>query len=240
MKLIAHVIDGHHVDIRPTPVERDWMDATSQRFAYRSLPLNITNAYGWEVLCNAGFVAMWWGGEGRFDRDRAGSRHHHSGDQPFRPRHPHLPSAMPVQHRARRRADGEWPINRPKDGLAALSGVIETDWSPHSFTMNWMFTRPGTPVRFEKGEPYCHIFPVRCGEIEDIEPELEVLSARQHDTWTASRERFNVDLKQPGSVAQSDKWQKLYYRGLSPDGAPAAAETHRTRLRLQPFKAPRR
>ena len=63
--------------------------------------------------------------------------------------------------------------------------------------MNWMFTRPGTPVRFEKGEPYCHIFPVRCGEIEDIEPELEVLSAdpelmRQHDAWTASRERFNV------------------------------------------------
>ena len=82
-----------------------------------------------------------------------------------------------------------------------------------------MFTRPGTPVRFEKGEPYCHIFPVRCGEIEDIEPELEVLSARQHDTWTASRERFNVDLKQPGSVAQSDKWQKLYYPGLSPQCA---------------------
>jgi hypothetical protein len=111
--------------------------------------------------------------------------------------------------------------------------------------MNWMFTRPGTPVRFEKGEPYCHIFPVRCGEIEDIEPELEVLSAdpdlkRQHDTWTASRERFNVDLKQPGSEAQSDKWQKLYYRGLAPDGTQARTESHRTRLRLQPFKAPRR
>jgi hypothetical protein len=72
---------------------------------------------------------------------------------------------------------------------------------------------------------------VRCGEIEDIEPELEVLSAypelkRQHDAWTASRERFNVDLKQPGSDAQSDKWQKLYYRGLSPDGTQAATESH--------------
>jgi uncharacterized protein DUF6065 len=53
MKLIAHVIDGHHVDIRPAPVEREWMEATSQRFAYRCLPLNIANAYGWEVLCNA-------------------------------------------------------------------------------------------------------------------------------------------------------------------------------------------
>ena len=60
------------------------------------------------------------------------------------------------------------PINRPKDGIAALSGIIETDWSPYSFTMNWMFTRPGTPVRFEKGEPYCHIFPVSCGALERL------------------------------------------------------------------------
>jgi hypothetical protein len=108
-----------------------------------------------------------------------------------------------------------------------------------------MFTRPDMPVRFEKGEPYCHIFPVSCGALEGLEPELEVLSAdpelkRQHDAWTASRARFNIDLKQPGSDAQSDKWQKLYYRGLGPAGAPPATEAHRTRLRLKPFKPPRR
>ena len=111
--------------------------------------------------------------------------------------------------------------------------------------MNWMFTRPDTPVRFEKGEPYCHIFPVSCSALEGIEPQLEVISAdpelkRQHDVWTASRARFNIDLKQPGSDAQSDKWQKLYYRGLDPDGRPNPAKAHRTRLRLKPFKAPRR
>ena len=246
MKLIAHVIDGHHVDIRPAPVERDCMDATNQRFAYRCLPLNIANAYGWEVLCNAGFLAMWWGGEGLdsivIEPDPGtiapAISHFGHGILTF-----HLPCLFGTEPGAELMVQG--PINRPKDGIAALSGIIETDWSPYSFTMNWMFTRPGTPVRFEKGEPYCHIFPVRCGEIEDIEPELEVLSAypelkRQHDAWTASRERFNVDLKQPGSDAQSDKWQKLYYRGLSPDGTQAATESHRTRLRLQPFKAPRR
>jgi hypothetical protein len=133
------------------------------------------------------------------------------------------------------------PINRPKDGIAALSGIIETDWSPYSFTMNWIFTRPDTPVRFEKGEPYCHIFPVNCGALEELEPKLEMLAAdaelkRRHEAWTASRARFNVDLKLPGSEAQADKWQKLYYRGLGPDAVPAAAETHRTRLRLKPFK----
>jgi hypothetical protein len=67
------------------------------------------------------------------------------------------------------------PINRPKDGIAALSGIIETDWSPYSFTMNWIITRPDTPVRFEKGEPYCHIFPVSCGALRGSSPNLKAL-----------------------------------------------------------------
>ena len=125
----------------------------------------------------------------------------------------HLPCLFRTEPGAELMVQG--PINRPKDGIAALPGIIETDWSPYSFTMNWMFTRPGTPVRFEKGEPYCHTFPVSCGALERLEPELEVLSAdpelkRQHDAWTASRARFNIDLNRPGSEAQSDKWQKLY------------------------------
>jgi len=33
--LTAYVIDGHDVRIRPAPVERDWMDSTDERFAYR-------------------------------------------------------------------------------------------------------------------------------------------------------------------------------------------------------------
>ena len=60
MKLIAHVIDGHQVDIRPAPVN-DWMEATNQRFAYRCLPLNIANAYGWEVPCPCDVEAYWTG-----------------------------------------------------------------------------------------------------------------------------------------------------------------------------------
>ena len=153
----------------------------------------------------------------------------------------HLPCLFRTEPGAELMVQG--PINRPKDGIAALSGIIETDWSPYSFTMNWMFTRPGTPVRFEKGEPYCHIFPVRCGELESMQPELRLLSddpelKRQHDAWTASRASFNIDLKRPGSDAQSEKWQKLYYRGLDPQGCPTEADAHRTRLRQKPFKTP--
>ena len=65
MKLIAYVSDGHQLDVRPAPLERAWMNATDQRFAYRCLPLNIANAHGWEILCPSGFVAAWNGGKGK-------------------------------------------------------------------------------------------------------------------------------------------------------------------------------
>src|SRR5438046_6789474 len=64
MKLTAYVIDGHTIDIRPAPVERDWMDNTASRYAYRCLPLSIANAHGWEILCAASFSAVWGGGRG--------------------------------------------------------------------------------------------------------------------------------------------------------------------------------
>jgi hypothetical protein len=43
-------------------------------------------------------------------------------------------------------------------------------------------------------------------------------------------------LQEPGSEARAEKWQKLYYRGLDPEGRETAAEEHRTRLKLKPFK----
>jgi hypothetical protein len=244
MKLVAHVIDGHRVEIRPAPLERGWMDATNQRFAYRCLPLNIANAFGWEILCNAGFNAIWNGNssidaiaiEPDPDTTPPAISHFGHGILTF-----HLPCVFRTAPGSSLMVQG--PINRPKDAIAPLSGVIETDWSPYSFTMNWIFTRPGLAVRFEKGEPFCHVFPVRCNDLEGIEPQLSLLSddadlKREHEFWTANRAQFNTELNQPGSDAQTERWQKLYYRGLAPEGGPTAPEGHRTRLRLRPFTKP--
>ena len=33
--------------------------------------------------------------------------------------------------------------NHVKDGIQPLAGLVETDWLPFPFTMNWVFTRPG-------------------------------------------------------------------------------------------------
>jgi hypothetical protein len=62
--------------------------------------------------------------------------------------------------------------------------------------------------------------------------------ASQHTEWGANRIRFNVDLRQPGSEAQAEKWQKLYHRGVMPDGEAVGTPDHRTRLKVRPFKKP--
>jgi hypothetical protein len=244
MKLTAYLLEGHRLDIRPAPVERDWMEATNERFAYRCLPLNIANAYGWEILCPAGFAAAW---SGRPDLDAVkveadpwtiapALSHFGHGTLTF-----HIPCVFRTEPGFDLFVQG--PINRPKDGIAPLSGIVETDWAPFTFTMNWLFTRPDASVRFEQGEPFCHIFPVRRGEIESIEPQVRPMAddpelAAQYALWKESRAQFNADLKVADSQAQADRWQKNYYRGLDAGAQPAAADGHRTRVRLSHFSAP--
>ncbi|TWG94159.1 hypothetical protein L598_003800000020 [Mesorhizobium sp. J18] len=240
--LTAYVVDGHELRIRPAPVEREWMDDTDQRFAYRCLPLNIANAHGWEILCTTAFSAI-WDGRQSLDAVRVRTRpanaspqaisHFGSGTLTF-----HIPCLFRTEPGIDLFVTG--PLNRPKDGIAPLSGIVETDWSPYTFTMNWKFTRPNQRVHFEMDEPFCHIFPIGRGSLETVTPTIRKLSElpdleQEFKTWSESRNEFNADLSDPASKAVQDKWQKAYFRGVHPTGA-QGPEDHRSRLRLRPFK----
>src|SRR5881227_1096539 len=106
------------------------------------------------------------------------------------------------------------PTNSSKDGIAALDGIIETDWAHSTFTMNWRFTRACT-VEFALREPICLFFPIRRGVLEMFRGELRMLKAdREFENkfreWSASRDRFLSGLEKgkPEVVAQG--WQKDY------------------------------
>src|SRR6478736_3013671 len=143
MKLTAYVTDGHTIDIRPAPAERAWMDNTENRHAYRCLPLTIANAHGWEILSPGGFNAIWNGGKGldavtvTADAGVEPAAMSHFG-------HGVLTFTVPCLFRTEPGFDlmVTGPFNMPKDSIAPLTGIIETDWSPYTFTMNWRFTRP--------------------------------------------------------------------------------------------------
>ena len=240
-KLIAYVIDGHEVRIRPAPVERAWMEQTDQRFAYRCLPLNIANAHGWEIVCNSGFSATWYGFAAmeaiRIRPDLGttapATSHFGHGVLTF-----HVPCLFQTDPGVDLFVTG--PINHCKDAIAPLTGVIETDWAPYTFTMNWKFTRSNTRIRFERDEPFCHVFPVGRSSLESIEPRVMQLSEnpdleQRYQRWSEGRNVFNAALHDRNSPAAQERWQKTYFRGLEPDGAHAGVEDHRSRIRLKPF-----
>jgi hypothetical protein len=240
-KLIAYTLEGHDIRIRAAPLEREWMSSTHERFAYRCLPLNIANAHGWELLCPSGFSARWDGLRTKQAvrvRPDLGTQAPALGHFGYGVLTFHVPCLFHTDPGFDLFVTG--PINRPKDAIAPLTGIVETDWSPYSFTMNWQFTRANTRVRFEAGEPYCHIFPIERGVVERCEPRIEPLSHhpdldREHKIWTESRLRFNADLAQPASQAEQEGWQKNYFRGQMPSGQ-SGAPSHRSRLRLREFK----
>jgi uncharacterized protein DUF6065 len=240
MRLICYPTSGVAPKLAPAPVERSWMDQTKAGFAYRCLPLNIANAHGWLILNTAPFVAEWDGGI-ELDAVRVQA----ASSTPLADVGSHFGSGvLTFGVGALFRTEPGWdllvtgPFNQPKDAIQPLTGIVETDWSPFSFTMNWKFTRKFTPVAFERDEPFCMIFPVQRGAIEQVEPEI-----RSFDTdpevrdaylaWAESRRQFNEGLKVRGSKAEQEKWQKDYFRGT--DRYAATPSDHRTRLRLKPF-----
>ena len=145
-------------ELTPAKSERSWMDMTSDRFAYRCIPLSIANASGWEIALPFGFEAVWYGG------DEVGAVQLRSGDN--RLAHSvtsHFGHGTITFHTGWLfRTSPGWAVwtrgtpNSVKDGIIALDGLVETDWLPFPFTMNWRFTRPGV-IKFEPNEPFCFI-----------------------------------------------------------------------------------
>lgn len=239
MKIIAYPTVAHPPRLRPAPSGRDWMDALPEAYAYRCLPLTMANAHGWEICSPVAFEAVWNGGTSKDDititSDDTGlmpTTHFGSGILTF-----HVGYLFRTDPGISLMAQG--PVNRPKDAIYPLSGLVETDWSSYTFTMNWLFTRPATPIRFERDEPFCHLFPTDPAVLETVDPvvaafESDAETKALHDKWSASRNTFNADLLKPESSARSEKWQKDYYRGYQPDGE-KGTDAHRTKLRLKPF-----
>lgn len=240
-ELVAYVVNpALSLPLVPASRLRDWMEATNQRFANRCLPLLIANQAGWFVMSTHSLRVSWNGREGvgdlRVEYLKGAPPYpalSHFGHGILTWNLPYLFRTPPGYNLLVR-----GPSNWPKEGAFPLEGVVETDWSPATFTVNWQLTRASHPVVFNDGEPICMLVPQRRGELETFRPELRRLEdnpdlAAQYTDWSGRRAEFNAALRVPGSIAVKQGWQKHYFQGVSPEG-PARRE-HQTKLTLRDF-----
>jgi hypothetical protein len=251
MKLTCYTTEGEDAlpPLVPGSTDRKWMDAFGDRHPYRCLPMVVANTTGWDLLSPYSFTAWWTGGPGMEDiqiRSDEGVA-------------PEKLSRFVTSHFTRGiltfhtgylfRTEPGWDIwaggspNHLKDGIQALTGIVETEWLPFPFTMNWHFTRPGY-VSFKKGEPFCFVMPVPHAGYEDIQPVMKKLTDepelyRQYTAWGESRTTFLDRLSARDKEAVEAGWQRHYFKGeiVTGDARPEGhAHVNRRRMKT-PRKA---
>lgn len=240
MELECYKIYDVAPDIRPGRSERAWMDAHPDRHPYRCLPLTMANSTGWEILCPMDIKIVWNGGPRKEDLFL------------FTTGDPNAISSFADSHFARGivtfhtghlfRTPPGWGLmamgapNYFKDGIAPLTGLVETDWLPFPFTMNWQMTRPGEVI-FKKGEPFCFIVPIEHHKLEQIEPERKALRTNpqlmeDYHAWSNSRGSFLEKLQAQDEETVKAGWQRHYMRGETQEGD--KIDSHKTKRRLKP------
>ena len=237
-----HALTDYPPEVRPARAKRQWMDDFPDRHAYRCLPLSIANASGWEVLCPIPIEIRWNGGMAVEDIQVIGLRE--------------LPGGADVAHFCRSNfsrgivtfhldylveTEPGWgvlatgPFNDPKATAAPLAGIIESDWLPYPFTMNWQLTQPGI-TRFEEREPFCFFLPIPKRTLPSTELQIHRLSddpelEARHNQFRNARDEFMRRFHAGEPEAIKEAWQRHYFVGRHPDGV--LAPEHLNKLRLK-------
>jgi hypothetical protein len=210
------------------------------QFARRCLPLLLANQSGWFVL-NEHEVRVTWTGAADHSAVKVELADPRARNGPVS----HFGSGIVTWNLPYLfRTPPGWnllvrgPPNWPKDGIHPLEGLVETDWSVATFTVNWMLTRPNVPVTFTVGEPLCMLVPQHRRELEDFQPEERALDGDPatragYDSWSESRQTFMIRPGRDSRPGRGGPWQGHYFRGTTPAGADAP--DHQMKACLRPF-----
>lgn len=222
------------IHVRKGVREREWMENTQDKFAYRCLPLTIANQHGYEVSSSQRIKLKWNGGSEVSDITVDGSdeicvSHFGNGVITF-----HAGFLVRTPENVNLYVSGT--PNNPKRGITPLTGIVETDWNPATFTMNWMITEPDYEIVFEPFEPFLFFFPVERSYTESfrtvVKPlELHEEEAKNHEAWSKSRDDFEELMIQNPDTHTDKTWEKHYFKGVYKDGRKCPVN-HQTKIKL--------
>jgi hypothetical protein len=237
VKIIAYKLN-EYAKIEKADLTRNWMDFSSSKFAYGCLPLIIANEMGWNIICQTSFKAIW---NGSMDKDSITIQfldekdpnnsqvdsHFGHGVITF---HPGFLFSTEVGHNLYVKG----VPNYLKDAIQPLEGVVETDWLPFTFTMNWKFTRSNTWVEFLKGEPIARILPYPRHYVEGFNPSIMHISTNEqlgldYKDWTNDRNAHQAGLQNGTKTGM----EKNYFKGVNK--RLEKVEYHQKKLVLKDF-----
>ena len=225
------ISDEYQPQIFQSSARRDWMDASTSKHPYKCIPIVRANSHGWELRLEQDITVVWNGEESPDGLQIIDGEYHETNHQPL--------AASLVGH-------GVitfycwYLVKTPKPynlyvsgapnhfvkGAAPVTGVVETWWSPYTFTMNWKIRYKNRPVTFKKGTPFVYFFPIDSLALEEFTPVIK--NAKEHEHYAEYKE-WSDD-----RAANPSKQHHYYKKGTAPNGCPIAHEDlHKLKLSLQ-------
>ena len=231
--IIYRVINGKTIfPVVPLTVKRKWMTDSFYKFAYKCLPLNIANQYGFAVLSPIDFDIDWQGGKrggevsiniDTEDSELADLFKSYFGEGTFTV-HPDFFIRTPRGYSTYIRGIP----NETKSGIKPLDAIVETDWLPFTFTYSFFLTEPGV-YSFKKGEPLFCFFPIKRNTVENFvikEKQIENADSKTKKSfkdYENSREAFTSSPEKP-------EFQNFYREGTDSWGNKINIKNHITNL----------
>jgi len=227
---VYYINKDYRPPVHQSSSKRPWMDAAGDKHPYKCIPVVRANSHGWEMRLPQDIVVSWNGGDGSDAITFDDSRYEYETGQPLVDQslgsgvvsfHIHALIKTPKPYNL-------YVTGAPNSlvkGAVPLTGVVETWWSPYTFTMNWKIRYVDRPVVFPKGLPFVHFFPINSLELEQWQPVYKNIDEHEHadahEEWAEDR------LKNPM------KRHDYYKHGIKPDGCPITdPELHKLKLNL--------
>ncbi len=162
--------------IEPPSRAREWMDNTPRKAAYWCLPITMANQAGWVVRL-PGTVCATWNGKTAPDAVKLefpGKTNRLKGLVSTNFGGGIVSFALPWVFKT---ADGTglWVRGEPNSytpDCVPLEGIVETDWAPFPFTMNYRIVKRNAQVYFPEGMALCLLAPVKMDLFEATAPSM--------------------------------------------------------------------
>jgi hypothetical protein len=161
---------GHRVKIEQTKVQRDWMDETWERHAYKCFPVSLANSIGWSISFLDDIEFIW------------------DGISDTTPDHVQIIQSGPnVCHGNRANATISFnselifeteesmsimsivPPNYFIDGAIPFTSVMSTSFYPSGFPIAWKITRPNHKILIPAGTPVATLIPISLNGLSNFE-----------------------------------------------------------------------
>ena len=195
------------------------MNESLDKFAYKCLPLNVANQYGWSVLSPCDFKVSWYGGGSsnsvevfdipeEFENIVSG----HFGSGTFTINVDFIiktPKGYSLYVRGVPNKD--YGIVQP------LDAIVETDWLPFTFTYNFKFIDSGV-AEFKKGEELFSFFPIKRDTVENFSIHAQSIredSNLERDYLEFTDSRMSA-LEHSATSKEQYRFQRFYLEGRGP------------------------